>query len=231
VAALSFATWLTTVLAPPWLRGAWGTKFLTVSGEQADRTATAAKDAVKAGFVESTPSDGLGYAGRGRNIERYTQDTDDTYRARLLDAWAVWELAGTGASIVAKLVAQGYPGAQLYNAVQLVEAGYTVPPAWVGYWSVFWVALEQPHSIHSDGLWGDPGTWGDSVTTQSPGPGTWGSDASIYRVRETRDAVRKWKEAKEICANIAVRFNSDPWTLAQNDTERAADTGACYWRG
>lgn len=204
----TFKDWVTQTLAPVWLRGRWGAKYLGVLGEAADRIATATKDAVKVQFPETCPVDALPYNGAARNIERYTADTDDSYRTRITDPWSVWEFAGSTTSLLDRLHDQGYANVQIYGWYQLQPS---VEERFKDWWSAFWVWISPPHDIGTDGTWGDPGTWDDTVAGPPPGPGAWDLDITADRVAELRASIRKWKAAHELCAEFKILISGDRW--------------------
>jgi hypothetical protein len=202
MAAMSFETWLTKHLAPKSLQGPWGTRFFTAIGQRADARVTWAKDAVKNSFPAQAADDALPWVGKARGIDRYFADTLATFRTRIVDAWAQWELAGTESRITSLLTSAGYTIASLVPWREWTVA----PDPYATHWSAFWVVLTS-HPFASDGIWSDAGTWGDTVSghvlgsgTTPDGPGTWDSDATEYEVREFRAIVRKWKVSHEVCA-------------------------------
>ncbi len=218
----TFKDWVTQTLAPIWLRGTWGARFLGVIGEAADRIADYTKDAVKAAHPGTCPDDALSYNGAGRNIERYTAETDSGYRTKITDPWSVWEISGSYNSLVARLNEQGFSSVTIYPWAQLQPY---VPDRWANWPSAFWVWIGNPNPVELDGLWGSAGEWGDIVpspiTGAPPGPGVWGCSLTTYQVREMRAAVRKWKQAHEICAEFNILVGTERWepdTPWQNGT-------------
>jgi len=208
----TFKEWITQTLAPIWLRGVWGAKYLGVVGDAADRIATASKDAVKVRFVDISPDDALPYNGAARNIERYTADTNSTYRNRLLDPWSLFEFAGSGNGIITRLNDQGYENVSVYGWYQLQPY---VEAQWANWYSAFWVYIDPPHGITTDGNWDDPGTWDDVIPcTIAGGPdgvGAWDCNMTAATVLEIKHAIWKWKAAHEICANISILIAGDRW--------------------
>lgn len=232
MAAMSFVTWLTEHVAPVWLRRTWGNKFVTVLGEQADRLSNAAKDAVKCGMPESSPADALPYNGAARNLERYFYDSDAAFRARVVEAWTIWEAAGTAAQLIKQLGAAGYEVTRIHAWRN--DPG-TMPHPYEDHWSSFIVIVDQPHPYTVDGLWSDGGTWGDTVTGNygPDGPGTWDSTATEYEVNEVRRLIRKWRPSSEICLRIVFVIAGDLWEdLAPWDNGTwGDDDDSFYWQG
>lgn len=208
----TFREWVTKTLAPVWLRGVWGAKYLGVIGEAADRVATAAKDAVKVRFVDISPVDALPYNGAARNIERYTVDTDTTYRTRLLDPWSLFDFSGSHTGVVSRLNDYGYPAVRVYGWYQLTP---NVPPAWASWYSAFWIFIDPPHGITTDGDWDDTGTWGDIIPSTIPGGpdgvGAWDCNMTAAEIKELKAVVWKWKPGHEICAEISILVSGDRW--------------------
>jgi hypothetical protein len=208
--ALSFKTWLTEHIAPVWLRRTWGNRWLTVMGEQADRTTDTAKEAVKAGAPDLSPSDALPYNGAARNIERYWADSDTTYRARLVDAWNVWEFSATSDCLEDRFVDEGFGNISI---VPWRDMTPYAPAPYENHWSAFWIWVDT-HPFTTGATWGGGATWGDTVPGHNgapSGPRTWGSDATLYEVQAVRAAIRKWKPAAEVCAAIVFHSGGMYW--------------------
>ena len=208
----TFREWVTQTLAPIWLRGVWATKFLGVAGDAADRLAMAAKDAVKVAHPATCPDDALSYNGAARNVDRYFADDNDTYRTRISDPWSLWPYSGSKTALVSRLNEQSYSDVQIFGWYELEPS---VPAKWADWYSAFFVWINPPHNITRDDNWDDPGTWGDEVGATivgaPSGPGVWDCNMTSYEVHELKASIWKWKEAHEICADIAILVSGDRW--------------------
>jgi hypothetical protein len=211
-------------LSPTVFRGTSGEKLLAGTiGVFFDAAAEGCNQAVKARFFGSDtfPPSALPYLGAGRSMPRYALDTDDTYIARLRDAWNIWPQAGTAIGIERQLAALG---------LTATVKDRTTTPTWnwdsdTENWSRFWVVITgHPWS---------PWTWGDGTLF---GDGhTWGSDATVDEVRSVRALVRKWKPAQVVCDHIIVVMDEPTWDAQQPDgswnNPAMRNPAAIYWKG
>ena len=138
-----------------------------------------ANQGVKARFFDSNtfPADALPLLGAERLIERYPADTDETYKARLKDAWNIWQEAGTQAGIRRQLEAFGLRDIEFRSNT---DWNWDNQP---DNWSRFWVILNKSgHSFEKGRIWGDGSVWG--------GGWTWGSTATFEEVSTIRRIIR-----------------------------------------
>lgn len=175
-------------LAPPWLRGRWGEAWGRAVGLVQDMVAEGAMQAVKARLLRRGPSDALAYAGVDRWIERAPGEADDVYRARLLQAFETWRLAGTNKGIQQALAVIGYPKVSIYESRQW----FPTDPRW---WR-FWIVIDPPHGFAAWRL-GD----GIKLGTKLLGLDKEDGKAALDLLRRV---VRKWKAAHAVCANIVL---------------------------
>ncbi len=225
-----YREWLVQV-APSWLQGPWGARWLEALGLALDQVADAADAAAKVALPAKAPADALPWHGEERSIARAPADTEAAYRARLDDAWNLWEFGGTEQGLIAAL--QPF----LPDATITILANRDWPDTWgvglwggdgawgdgawgdagewgggvwgwdppdhvSGYWSRFWVLLEG--ATWTVDVWGGGSAWDDA--------GTWGSSATPAEVATLRALVRKWKSADEICAGFVVALGGgDLW--------------------
>jgi hypothetical protein len=216
-----FTKWLRDTLAPPVLRGPFGSALSATLGAALDDARTRAIDAVKARLPKHAPADALAYHGADRLLERYPAESDAMYRGRLEAAFDVWNAAGTYDGVATALGAAGF-------AVNVWDV-WSAPPWWtpltgrawppsprgprpswwtgvwplpdglVDWWSLFWVEIEGPGPFAwQPRAWGDGHEYGDG--------GTWGSTATITEVQFVRSIIRKWKSAHGVCESIFVRW-------------------------
>jgi len=174
-------------LAPPWLRGRWGEAWNGTVGLAMDMVAEGAMQAVKARFIKQAPADALPYAGTDRQIERAPGESDETYRARLLQAFETWQLAGTNKGILAALAVIGYPKAKIFES----HDWFPTDPRW---WR-FWLVIDPPHAFTSWKL-GDGTKLGMKLL---------GLDAKDKTALDLlRRVVRKWKAAHTVCEKLII---------------------------
>lgn len=193
----------TAPLVPGWLRQKFGKSFLSVIGFALDTLTRYTRAAVAYRLPSYAPSDALPYVGDARSIDRYFIDTDATYRERVKAGWDLWFAAGSKQRLIDCVTEQGFENVRLYSYSDL---GGNVPDRWVGHYSAFFIFIGPPTDVTSDGTWDDPGTWDDIVPGHHgapDGPGVWDANGiNFYEVEQLRKAVRKWKVAHEVCAEI-----------------------------
>ncbi|MBI2388629.1 MAG: hypothetical protein HYV09_03345 [Deltaproteobacteria bacterium] len=175
-------------LAPPWLRGRWGEAWNGTVGLAMDMVAEGAMQAVKARFLKQGPADALSYAGTDRQIERAPDESDELYRARLLQAFETWRLAGTNKGILTALAVIGYPKARVFES----QDWFPKDPRW---WR-FWLVIDPPHTFTTWKL-GD-GTKLGMKLLGLDGPG---AKAALDLLRRV---VRKWKAAHTTCEKLVI---------------------------
>lgn len=221
-----FTRWLRDTLAPPVLRGRFGSALSATIGAAMDDVRTRAIDAVRVRLPKYAPTDALAFHGNDRLLERYPAESDAMYRARLERAFEVWSGAGTYSGVIGALAAAGFD-AQVFDV-------WTAPSWWAGttgrawppkprtpkpswwdaymlpyppadgdtlWWSLFWVEITAPGPLGwQPRLWGDGHEFGDGAT--------WGSTATAAQVQFVREIIRKWKSAHGVCESIFVRWPS-----------------------
>jgi hypothetical protein len=221
-APTTFQRYAADALSPTVFQGDSGQRVLPGTlGVFFDAAAEGCNQAIKARFFGSDtfPPSALPYLGDGRSMPRYPIDTDETYTARLRDAWETWKNAGTTTCIENQLAALGLTA----------EVKDRTTPGWnwdadVDNWSRFYVVITgHPWSRW---LWGDGTLWGQR---------TWGSTATLDEVRSVRALVRKWKPAHVICEYIIVVLDGVTWAAEQPDgtwdNPANRSRAAIYWRG
>ena len=95
-------------LYPTALRGRWGIAWGRAFGAQKDDVVTAAKDAVKSGFVAIAPADALPRHAADVALPLLPGETDAQLRARVAGAWDFWPMAGTLAGLETAADLLGY---------------------------------------------------------------------------------------------------------------------------
>ena len=203
--------------SPP-LQGPYGELWARAHGALKDNHAQAAKEAVKARFVQVCPPDALEYHAEERGLERMPADTEAEWRARILAAWDLWKWAGTRKGVIdaIKLTGLTSVGIRDYwdwpDPVGFGAFGGFVDPAThifyangpsVGKWAKFWVVIDQPHPWVWEGAWGDPGVYGDG--------GTWGTTMTQGEAERVRRQIRQWKPAHAWCVNVILVLSGEIW--------------------
>lgn len=90
-------------IAPPWLLGDTGAKFLRTIGATIDTAANHLKDGVKARFPSTAPVDALAYIGKDRNLEQGPLEPADDFRNRLVAAIPTAKRWGSAESVLRQL--------------------------------------------------------------------------------------------------------------------------------
>jgi len=209
-------------LSPGWLRNKWGERLMgTIAGLMSDVLLDGALVAINLRSLRSPifPPDGLDLIGSERMLPRFPAEPHATYKARLLDAWKLWQQAGTAGGIRGMFARLGFVVSIKTNA----DWNWDNQPA---NWSRFWVIITD-HRWVSDGIWNDPGVWDDG--------GTWDTNATPDEVRATRNIVRAFKAAFEICPAICVVLDQNAWNASQPNGNWALlwnrNPAASYWDG
>ncbi|MBV8929442.1 MAG: hypothetical protein JO152_10000 [Mycobacteriaceae bacterium] len=215
-----YQDWVTRVLAPSWLQGRFGQAFLQVLGQRLDQLVTAAKDAIKVGYLADAPSDAVPYHGGNRYLERHAPDTDASYAARLADPWSIWEFAGSQTGVANALTLYGLGPFTIYTARGPAPPDATTWPPPDGnttWWSRFWVDTAGPfpwgipHAI----FWGNTASGGSNLVWGDPSRPTWGSTATPENILSIRTVLHKWRPAHEL-GYVRVRISNGAgawWTV------------------
>jgi hypothetical protein len=134
-------------------------------------------------------------------LPRGPNESDDSYRARLLAAFDTWLLAGTSAGVEQAIEVVGGPGCEA-TVIENHDWAFVVPePDWGPFppdfnltaWWRFWVVIDGLN-ISMDGNWDDPGDWDDG--------GLWDLGGSSSLIEQIRLAIRTWMAAHTICVDV-----------------------------
>jgi hypothetical protein len=155
-------------MAPPWLQGPIGAKWLEGRGAVKDQLVALLVEAVRARAVMRSPDDALALIGQERNLSRHPGESTEAYRDRLKGARSFWEMAGT------------LPGIEL----AMEQLGYTISIIYVRNidptrWSNFIPVVRPGPKRYGAPLWDDDGLWEDSGQL-------WGTDLTA----EEQDRIR-----------------------------------------
>lgn len=177
-----------------WLRNEFGAKFSGTIALLGDMVSEGANQAIKARFVTSDtfPADALPYVGNNTDIERYIVDTDDTYKARLADSFAIKSQHGTRQIVLFLLSEAGWPDAEL-----LEDDVYKAQPQ--PWWSQF--VIHFPEGTHpvtvGTTTYGSGAVYGDTPNGSGTIYGV--SGITIGRLNEIVRLVLKWKRPASVC--------------------------------
>jgi hypothetical protein len=198
--------------APGWLQGEDGKRWSRAQGEAKDGLLARAVEAVKLRMPGICPPDGLAAIGSERGMPRGPNESTESYRARIADAWQTWPWAGTAYGLLRALRAAGYVSvtiAQVLRRAYALDANgdlvvTVLDPGWGtgdggAFWSKFAVIFYAPGPLPPAG---DPT---DQLTL-------------------IRLLVRQWKSAHATCDGIYVvrsgwmfGFPPTPWGIAHPD--------------
>lgn len=189
------------LLSPGSWRRYWGERFVGVFGLLCDDIAEGAKHAVLVSKFTSSlfSADTLRTLGEERNMPRFPEEDDDTYKARLQNAWTLWRQAGTAGGLIAVFAAAGIEGLRIFSA----RNWPTTAP--VGHWSQFWAFL--PAGTHPvTGLGPEIGTFtvGDGTTIGPTG-------ITATELAAMRATVKNFKPAHWVCRGLV--FQISGWSV------------------
>lgn len=166
-----------------------------------------AKDANKAGLVESCGPQALPYHGDARMIERGPGETDEAWRLRLIDAWDHWGTSGTKAGL--QDILRFYVdevGLYVFDVVNDDWTGGatgTWDDANGDNWSRLWIVIEEPHR------WDRP-VVGTGVVV---GPDTLvGITMTGTELSQIRRVFRKYRPAHVTGGEVVVLLDDPPST-------------------
>ena len=198
------------------LRGPAGSAWAASFGRTKDTLLARAKEAVYLGSVldaegrgRQAPDDALARLGADASIERSPLDTAAEYRARIAVAWDVWSRAGTPYGYAYALA---LTSAQINGARFVAQYQWTPPDGLTALWSRFWVVIYTGALAWGRFTWGPWATWG---ATASPftfrvwgawtwGVGMWGASITTAQLSEIRNALAKWKNARDRVPEIVI---------------------------
>lgn len=187
-------------LAPTWLRGEWGGKLVEFAGFVFDTIQEADFEGGAAGMLDAPtfPADALPLVGSERQIERYTAESDATYKARVKGAWVAWPQAGTKGGELSQLSA----GAFTADIMEMRDWNWDGDAA---NWSRFWVIITGHGWTRTH--WGDGRLWGSGV---------WGCSATQAEASTLIRIVQKWKPG-HVVPIIVVVMEDGAWSAGPPD--------------
>lgn len=208
-------------LAPAYLQGYYGSRYMFSMAVQFDALADAASYAVRARFPTHAPDDALQVLSSDRQIDRGPSEPRASFEQRLIQWLDLWRRAGSAWAVMTALESFFLPGSGTVETVndttsdditawnvQTSSDGtpvhYQVEP---GNWN--WDGQRIPGRawvIIFNGPWAQSQTWGDGSTW---GDGkVWGFSATDAEVRFLRSQLAKWKAGGCSVPYIIVAFDS-----------------------
>ena len=164
-------------LHPTALRNRWGAAWGRAFGLEKDDVVTAAKLAVRSGFVDDAPADALPRHAADVALPQLAGEADTDLRARIATAWDFWPTAGRLDGLTVSVGLLGYATVEIRTATQFGLARWAQ-----------WFIVAYGTGVKTR-QWGAPATWGSGV---------WGSDATRERVRAARRFLRLIANARDI---------------------------------
>jgi hypothetical protein len=178
-----------------------GRALLRACGREMDWLAARAKEAVKARCPGLAPLDALAALAEERGIDRGPSEPAENWRARVSNAWDIWQWAGTAYGLLMALYWAGYPSVVLQS-----QAGkqYQLSQALTGD-PLSDVLVNNTIGLH---LGGSPEWWNQfAVFITRPWPSWWAGVAPPNGSLEQRTfgaLIRRWKSAMSMCVSIQV---------------------------
>ncbi len=203
-------------VAPFWARQPLGANFLASLGAKKAEAVAIAKQAVQARFPLEAPVDALDAIGHERTLPRYalsgsTPQTDDEYRATLLDAWNLWYWGGTAKGMLDEL----YRAFQPYTSFRIITQQGRI-------WSrditgAITFVDTVPRSMGQPDRWNTFQLW---FTVDAAGDLPWSPipDNASQHAATARAIIAAWKPGHTQCHNIVLVESGYPWGYPGDDT-------------
>lgn len=225
-------------LAPPWLRGPWGQRFLWLFGIQLDVLAESRKQAELARYPGVGHPDALPYIGADRKIVRGFFESEANYARRCLTWLDDHRTRGNAVAMFRQLRGLLHPQAIMIRTVDNSGNWNT--------WELDSTALVRHRTIDGDGItewdWdGNTSHWWRFwlILYSPPGGGPWnvrtigqgligqgliGTDATAEQRDTLRAVVKDWKPEHMKCSHILICFDATAFDPT-NDPHGTIGTG------
>ncbi|THF70511.1 hypothetical protein E7T06_07340 [Deinococcus sp. Arct2-2] len=145
-------------------------------GVSLDDLALRAYTAMLSRLILVAPEEAVMLAGGERGLKRYPSESLDTYRRRVIDAWAYWEMAGTLPGMIQALASAGY-------RATVTEHWRTQPEKW----AEFSVTVSPLNPLPNNARWDGQRRWGEGAR--------WGVDPNAVPTDYLADLVNSVKPA------------------------------------
>ena len=171
--------------APPWLRDPISDVLHKAQGDAKDKIIDLVRHGVLARMPLQGPDDALGPIGAERQLPAGPGEPTATYAQRLVNAWDIWQYAGTALGVLRALAYEGFPGATITTKFN----SYTLDADF----NLVQTPLPSPYTFNT------PNFWNTFVVTYSaPFPAAIGNpppaDGSPVSLL-MKSIVQKWKAA------------------------------------
>ena len=146
---------------------------------------------------DDSPDDFLEFAAIERALPRYATETTAQHRARLLDAWNLWQLAGVEAGIVTQMEAAGFPSVTIITELPGggdLDRGIPPYPDTDAHWSQFIVVINDENVTLGSGAVASP-----TAPDQTPS-----TIISQEYLDVARVIISKFKSVEWVCREIVV---------------------------
>lgn len=195
-------------LAEPALSRQAGRDWNDAFGEIESAALQASKEAVKASFPSVAPADALDKLGSEMQLPRAPAEPDDTYRARLQNAFSAWVWAGTAYGLTTYGIGPfGYTNVRIITTrdwAGLTDqvGGINVPDGNTAKWARFWIVAGRPPTY-------TPRTWDEwqpdpLAATSYSRDQTWGTNASYLQASALRQVIDFWRPAASQLVGIFI---------------------------
>lgn len=218
---------------PKWLYGPQARAYIKALRAAQDQEQLNLEFAQRQRFPTHCADDALDVVGAGFLIERFPNETFETYRARLLVAWDTWEEAGTRQAILDSLHAYGITDVEVYESSGDGSPSDPVPPATPIVPGITPTARFAPGSWYSRFLvvLGPNQPWTPMRMSFVLGaPGTLGSSASHDEVVAVKRQALKWKSPHGYPAWVQLYFGTPAVLGLTTIAPFAADPGGASVR-
>jgi hypothetical protein len=222
---MSFETWALRTF-PRFMRGPWGTKFVTAVAGIVQRSEDAMREAVAARYVASAPDDALPYLAHDTRVPHFLAgDSTGELRERVGDAWSFHDKVGKEAGVDEVMEILGFFPPDTYVIDR--SAG----ESWVhesGWWSTWWVVTANPSG------WSLRGESFDDEeadgTTWETASGCWDVTADPSTFTQLHSYLWEYKWAHGVPAAVLMLFGTgDIWDVGLADGSTYNSRGSRTW--
>lgn len=156
-----------------------------------DDVAGRAYAAALARLIRYAPESALLLIGQERRVRRYPDEPLETYRARVLGAWASWRLAGTRPGVELALAQAGYDATVMEH--------FSDPE----HWAEFSVTVSPKKPLAPGSTWNQGAAWDDG--------GAWDYRIDAVPLGALVDLIREVKPAHARLRRLELRLPQHVW--------------------
>lgn len=196
---------------PPLQRKPRYLAFLASFGQRLDTDKGRLIEAIRVGLVDAAPVDALDLLGQERLLPRFPSHDNDTYRAYLREAFAIWAKSGTKQGLLDAFNA-AFPGPTW--ACKEFKF-FPTDPLWNGstFWSQFLMEADPAAPIETWQIGEEP--TGSGYVIGQPGL-TIGSSLTTEQVALFRQLLAQWKAAYSTAAGIRLVMATATVVILEN---------------